>query len=499
MSLRNPFENKDFLCRIEANDPDEDFILLYIPNAAAVSYELFDRVGRAVANNTNIRALSLEALDKSQGNVDLAGWVHFLVLIGRNRSITEFCYDSTSAEEALPVNAARILRPVFERNEALEHVSLTNLHCGEVEEVVNALAGRDTALKSFTISRAYIGDGGAEAIAKYLKLANGVGIHQLELSLNYYGLRGFQRIARALAGRDFPMEDLRIESETSNPSLADIAAAFSSNPVSIPNRLELSGFHICEAGGNALGNALVRRMAPLKSLGLNVLEHLEVDVAEYYHAGVVALLQILGNNPSKTPKTLILPRHFGRFFNDAVEHIEAMLRDQTCSLVILDICDSGLNAETRSDFHRRLTSICCNAATINSTYYSNHTLSYVKPYCPKLQYYLLMNRNPDKMRVARSKVCDTHLARNFRPQFFAGMEPSLLSEVLPFVNRAFADHEELTSGATTNRNDEAEQATNNCLTIHFFMIKKHPSLFGHLLSISNKTTHSCLEDSVSGL
>jgi len=308
-----------------------------------------------------------------------------------------------------------------------------------------------------------------------IRSANNVGIRKLNIFDIEIGPRGLLRIARALARRDSPLDSLSLElSSSSDTFLVDFATAFWENPDSLPNELNLWG-HICEAGGRALGTVLVRRGTPLEYLYLNTRN--EGDHSRVL--GVVALLQVLGDNPSKSPKKLFLDV----FHNDFMEPMERLLQNQMCSLEMITFDENECH-----DFYRHMTSVCCNETSISTTYNSNHTLirlTYAYPQltyaCPQLKHYLTMNGNPDKKKVACIKVYDTHFARNFQPDFFAVMQPSLLSKVLAFVNQAFADHEVFTSEAAPNGNEAAAQATNNSLSIHFLMLKEHPFLLSNRL------------------
>jgi len=314
-----------------------------------------------------------------------------------------------------------------------------------------------------------------------IRSANNVGIRKLNIFDIEIGPRGLLRIARALARRDSPLDSLSLElSSSSDTFLEEFATAFWENPDSLPNKLKQEGLRICEAGGRALGTVLVRRGTPLEYLFL----HAQNEGDHSWVLGVVALLQVLGDNPSKSPKILILDE----FHNDFMEPMERLLQNQICSQEILGVFCSIQDTEDRSNFQRRMTSVCCNETSISTTYNSNHTLirlTYAYPQltyaCPQLKHYLTMNGNPDKKKVACIKVYDTHFARNFQPDFFAVMQPSLLSKVLAFVNQAFADHEVFTSEAAPNGNEAAAQATNNSLSIHFLMLKEHPFLLSNRL------------------
>mmetsp|Transcript_28125 Transcript_28125/g.57550 ORF Transcript_28125/g.57550 Transcript_28125/m.57550 type:complete len:500 (-) Transcript_28125:80-1579(-) len=495
--MSNPFQYEDLLRSIEANDPNFDAVSIDTRDIAEVSYELFDRVGHALAYNTNIQELALN-IPKSKDRADLVGWLRFLELIGRNRSITYFHYISASAAvKSLRVNSAMFLRRFFERNGALEFISLKIIDPDEAEAFASALANRETTLGRIVIHDANsiellrlifeknpaaipkevrtrnLGNEGGEALARFLESANNVGIHELDVSNSDIGPRGLLRIARALARRDSPLDSLSLElSSSSDTFLVDFATAFWENPDSLPNELNLWG-HICEAGGRALGTVLVRRGTPLEHLFL----HARNEGDHSWVLGVVALLQVLGDNPSKSPKILF----FHEFHNDFMEPMERLLQNQMCSQEVLGVYCSIKDTEDRSNFQRRMTSVCCNETSISTTYNSNHTLIGVPHACPQLKHYLTMNGNPDKKKVACIKVYDTHFARDFQPDFFAVMQPSLLSKVLAFVNQAFADHEVFTSEAAPNGNEAAAQATNNSLSIHFLMLKEHPFLLSNRL------------------
>mmetsp|Transcript_3465 Transcript_3465/g.6342 ORF Transcript_3465/g.6342 Transcript_3465/m.6342 type:complete len:498 (-) Transcript_3465:253-1746(-) len=493
--MSNPFQYEDLLRSIEANDPNFDAVSIESEFIVELSYEQFDRFGHALANNTSINMIWL-FVPETQENVDVTGWLCFLELIGGNRSITHFYYESASAAvKSLRVNSAMFLRRFFERNGALEFISLKIIDPDEAEAFASALANRETTLGRIVIHDAnsiellrlifeknpaaipkqvrtrHIGNEGGEALARFLESANNVGIRKLNIFDIEIGPRGLLRIARALARRDSPLDSLRISS-SSDSFLVNFAVAFRENPDSLPNKLNLWG-HICEAGGRALGTVLVRRGTPLEYLYLNTRN--EGDHSRVL--GVVALLQVLGDNPSKSPKILILEE----FHNDFMEPMERLLQNQICSQEILGVFCSIQDTEDRSNFQRRMTSVCCNETNISTTYDSNHTLIRVPHACPQLEHYLTMNVNPDKKKVAFIKVYDTHFARDFQPDFFAVMQPSLLSEVLAFVNQAFADHEVFTSEAAPNGIEAAAQATNNSLSIHFLMLKEHPFLLSNRL------------------
>mmetsp|Transcript_2663 Transcript_2663/g.6308 ORF Transcript_2663/g.6308 Transcript_2663/m.6308 type:complete len:329 (+) Transcript_2663:426-1412(+) len=299
-----------------------------------------------------------------------------------------------------------------------------------------------------------------------IRSANNVGIRIFDIEI---GPRGLLRIARALARRDSPLDSLSLElSSSSDTFLEEFATAFWENPDSLPNELIPGEIHICEAGGRALGTVLVRRGTPLEHLFL----HARNEGDHSWVLGVVALLQVLGDNPSKSPKILILEE----FHNDFMEPMERLLQNQMCSLEMITFDENECH-----DFYRHMTSVCCNETSISTTYESNHRLIHIHNACPQLDHYLTMNGNPDKKKVACIKVYDTHFARDFQPDFFAVMQPSLLSKVLAFVNQAFADHEVFTSEAAPNGNEAAKQATNNSLSIHFLMLKEHPFLLSNRL------------------
>lgn len=192
--------------------------------------------------------------------------------------------------------------------------------------------------------------------------------------------------------------------------MVDFAAAFLRSPDSLPNQLCLAELHVCEDGGYVLGYALLRRRIPLEYPSLGVEEDDPAVVV-----GVTGLLEVLSDSPSKTPKNLYL----SEIHNDFMEPIEELLQNEMCSMEHFTIRRHGQDTEL-SDFHHRIASICCNTASIKSTYYSNHTLKIMKSACPKLRYYLRMNWDPNKKKVARRKVYDTHFACNFQPEFFWG-------------------------------------------------------------------------------
>ena len=86
--------------------------------------------------------------------------------------------------------------------------------------------------------------------------------------------------------------------------------------------------------------------------------------------------------------------------------------------------------------------ILCDTASIDATYYSNHTLHSIErdlyddntPITIKLRKYLELNRNDDKLAVAQQKVFIQHIVHDFRMQSFEGMEPNLLVRVLTFID-----------------------------------------------------------------
>ncbi len=298
MSHPSPFEDEDYLCHIEANDPGHDIsICLSIPHTNV----LFNQVSSALETNTKICKLWIIAPKKSEVNVDMVGWVHFLKLIGGNRSITSFSitppqqrgqFQSTPQEffvmflkemMCLKTSSSHIF--IVVRWKRLQMNWQVARLLSEIFQSVKQTLGMMTQRPL------------PSTLNQQMMLVSG--IHALQLSLSYFGEQGIQCFARALARSDFPLQYLLLQSNAPDPSLADVAVSILSNPDSKPNGIVLSGVHNSEAGGNAFGNILVTCRTPL--------EYLEVYVAEDYHAGVVgimALLIILSNDPSKTPKNM---------------------------------------------------------------------------------------------------------------------------------------------------------------------------------------------------
>mmetsp|Transcript_24897 Transcript_24897/g.50944 ORF Transcript_24897/g.50944 Transcript_24897/m.50944 type:complete len:150 (-) Transcript_24897:81-530(-) len=135
---------------------------------------------------------------------------------------------------------------------------------------------------------------------------------------------------------------------------------------------------------------------------------------------------------------------------------------------------------------RNIASRLCNTRDITATYNdSNHTLakfdtkrttrrgSIRQPL--KVRSYLAMNSLSNKKVVAEIKVVESHFARNFILDQFKEMKPSVVAEVLSFVNQGYDAGKE--NGWTPNRGFfDDEIAYNNNMTIHFLMLRGIPGV-----------------------
>lgn len=165
-----------------------------------------------------------------------------------------------------------------------------------------------------------------------------------------------------------------------------------------------------------LGNnqvALTSWYAPPGLLSPNfVLETLDLSSSNLNDDTVVALTSALANNNNNTLKRLDLDYITDEDDNEL-------------------ITDRGWEA---------ISTLLCNKTSIMDTYNSNHTLQYLGEYIPDdIESYLKLNRNKDKLEVARQKILQTHFSTkddDSKIQELLDMELEVIPTAIAWIGRS---------------------------------------------------------------
>ncbi|KAL7466953.1 hypothetical protein ACHAXS_007223 [Conticribra weissflogii] len=499
-----------------------------VPRDALLGKDEFERLGRALAKNTNLSTVCLRCAEGYYDiEFDRLFVLRLLQLMNKNRHI---CHFELHGLEELVDEAFYILDPFLKYNDNLlsfdgssNDISATDMnillfsltrrksplrtllldHCGigleELIEMIKLLKERpEMTPKNISLAFNNIGDKGCFYISEMLIDPN-IHVEKLKLTSNSIGKQGLQFIAAALSVRSSPLERLDIGSNfMTDEDLEAFMGIFSTTPALIPKKLSFNHNRIGVDGMTVLSIVLASRHTPL--------EMLHLDRNNFGLDGLRVFLEVFSAKPNLMPKILNLSEN--NFDVEWYIALSEMMQNEHCSLEELHIYDLRLDEDTVSHVvaslknNKRLTNLdisikntsnsvwdqisqlLCDTTSIAATYASNHTLlkfgeseSENEPF--EVGTYLTMNENPNKLSVARVKVINSHFAYNFRLEQFRGMKPALLAAVFEFCEKAFEDHEDFR--AETYDFDYPEPYFGgpryNKLTINYLIVKNFDSIF----------------------
>ncbi|KAL7472735.1 hypothetical protein ACHAXS_013141 [Conticribra weissflogii] len=493
--------------------------------------EEFEKVGRIISQNTYVTTL---VLSDSPGDSSDDHILRLLEHLSGNRSIRHLEFGKIGGSDGELVQSVRLLAPLFERNEELKCIVGRNLNMrqsdvtshimtklsqrqspleeiqfidcqiddDEVQNILSAFKKHPTsAPKKICLDFNRIRDEGCRAIAEYFEDGR-MDIEEFSISNNScIMLTGLQHIAKALAGRQKALKKLNVSKNYFGGSYINaFVDAFSSDPDMIPDELDLSSSSPADVHSwRELGKVLAWRRTPMRAihLGYNNISHTKLS----------AFVTAFYSRPRSTPNILDL-----RSNNITVQGYERtmanLLAKSNCSLERLIMAENDvlhemsalsiINSLQRNDKLQELwvdtqdylsayvwdclLDLICDMNSIEATlFHSNHTLFHFGDAAPDFEdiyFNLEINRNPNKMIVAYVKVVCVHFAFNFDLSVFGSMKTSVLVGVIAFLNRAFMAYES-EKNARRDLNWGAEK--NNCLTIHYHMVKHIPALLDFVL------------------
>lgn len=349
---------------------------------------------------------------------------------------------------------------------------------------------------------------------------------EIDLGRNNVSPVGCQSIFNALASRRCRLKTLdlggnRIEAQGIN----SFVEAFSNNPDVVPYNVLLYDHGMSVAGHRSLGDFLASRNSPLEKLDIS--GSTDEDGIDRFEA-FQEFIQAFESKPSVLPKAL--NANFSIFWRDCFVTMATLLRHPECSLETFhalnwrvgrereaSMDDEMMNriAESLKSNERmrkflfdtnelsdtgwnHLSRLLCDKTSFQSTYASNHTIQQLgsRPTPPFIRHYLMFNRNEDKLMAGRIKVIDAHFAKNFHLHHLGEIQPAgLLPRTLRFVQRGYTEREDfmkrqLTHSDSVEGDDDEEEmiydvqeaeevpsVENNCLTVHFLLVKNNLSVF----------------------
>lgn len=525
----------DVLRLLEENSPSIDHVEIMFSEVTnpMPPFENFEKVGQIIAQNTIVTTLVLST----------GPWFvfdgHILTLLdhlSKNRSIHCLELREIGGSDGELVQSITRLEPFFENNKelkcivgrklnmrqsdvisflvtilsrrqsVLEEIQFIDCKIGdeEIQSILSAFKKHPTSVpKKICLDSNRIGDEGCRTIAEFLEDRR-IEIEFLSLSDNSrITLTGFQHIAKALAGRRRALQKLNVSrSNFGGNLLMAFVEAFSSDPDMVPNELDLtsSTSSADTQSWRIFGKLLARRRFPMTAirLGCNNISHIDLS----------AFVTAFNSRPRSTPKILDLRSNNIelRGDGDAMANLLAkpncslerliMIRndfslDENSALRIIDSLQSNDKLqEIWVDTHDHLSAyvfdslydLVCDTRSIEATiFHSNHTLFHFGESASDfgdIHFTLELNRNPDKAIAAFVKVISVHFAFDFDFDLFESMKPSVLVGAVAFLNRAFLAYE----SEKNARGDLNWRAENNCLTIHYLMVKNIPALLSFTLT-----------------
>lgn len=437
---------------------------------------------RNIAKNRCLQSLKLEF---SAGDVNrLPGYLEVIKsFIAGNSTLKSL---DVTTRLGMPVTGVGILMEALQhRDLPLEKIRFCQIGQSGVGCMTTFFNNHpDVAPQKLLLERNWVQDQGCKSLSEMICNEN---VQLEELHLRYEGIEaaGLELIASALASRQEPMQRLVLEHNpgiSGNNVLMAIAEVFQESPDLIPNNLSLASNRIGPNGLRPFGQVLLKRRSPLEVIHLNNNRICDASLMDFFMA--------LHRKPQKTPK--ILDLRGNSIKRGGVLQIMALLRRQLCSLEKFElnyvIDNDSATDRTRCSLTRVgwdiIASILCDARDIPATYSaSNHIITkfgsatdrsgLIFPYSRyphNIRLYLAMNSCKDKGTVAMMKVVDAHFGRDFCVDPFEDMSPSLVIEILGFVNRGFdALNVQKISFANIPNNEDRGVQENNNLTIVFVM------------------------------
>ncbi len=214
---------------------------------------------------------------------------------------------------------------------------------------------------------------------------------------------------------------------------------------------------------------ILRRHRPLKELSFSEVHMNDSDMQHFASS--------LRENSKMIPRTIYMDCEHCFFGPDGLRFMAEVLEDPDCSLAHLTILNreniadqedvtkrfakalkhnktlktldlellwEGLSAESWNEsFHTAI----CDKTSLEATYYSNHTLTYLGSFFPKkhpklqdLCRDLKLNANKNKTLVARRKVFATHLYSENCVKSLGEMNPSILIYLVQFVDKVIEEN-----------------------------------------------------------
>lgn len=477
---------------VEENDPSVQAIQISISPYQVSAGTLktlpdFERVGRAVAKNTNLEALILSVqyrvkkillADKHpmkgpHATKDPPDYkIHLkrlLELLCENRSIIHF---ESRGDHELELLAP--LESFFSVNESLNFVRLSDWTAiaSNTQSLMTAIVKRQSSLDTLCIERCTLRDEGVKEITLILKNCPEVSPKKLYLGGNSIGDGGCFYISDAITNTEIDLKEIDLSRNSS---------------IGLP-------------GLQSISTALAMKERPFEKLGLSFIP--------FGDAGFSELVEAFLDCPKATPKYLRL--RYCRIYN-SYRKISRLLHCPDCSLERIDlrnnsrlqsdtadnILDSLQNNTTLKEIYlseirsnslwEKLVPLIFNTTSITATYASNHSLVYFGD--RKSQPLLVVNKHPNKKAVAAFKVIDHYFAHNFDVRSFEKMGAPILAEMIAFVNQGFEIRDKDILGVRENsssgKGDSSSDSDgdhgcreNNNLTINYIIARNMPALFG---------------------
>ena len=193
---------------------------------------------------------------------------------------------------------------------------------------------------------------------------------------------------------------------------------------------------------NNLDNVGMELLIRLASSNMNSLKHLRLIHDSATPVGWQPLTDYL-QSPNFALEVLYLN---GSTINDdtVVAFASALAHDRTLKFLSLDDCtdDDGNDLITNRGWDT-VSNIICNKTSIIDTYNSNHTIQYLGfpslPITDDLQSYLELNKNKDKVEVARQKILQTHFSGGVDDssniQEFLDMDLNIMPAAMEWIGR----------------------------------------------------------------
>ena len=137
-------DDENILNRLKHNDPNVQGLYVQFGQTEASSNAHdfdWEKEGKAIADNTNIKSLTIEVIEPAADDDAASNVRHFFVAVARNRSIQHLYIDDCPIDNAAD-NMFDILGQFFEQNCNLQSLDFTNIlaHCNdEVQGKMNII------------------------------------------------------------------------------------------------------------------------------------------------------------------------------------------------------------------------------------------------------------------------------------------------------------------------------------------------------------------------